>query len=173
MSGLGQLIASLVEATGGHLPAWGLPAFFVGLTVLAWPMVRRNDRTGKARKLLQAAAHAPDRDRLEAEALALVEGHPVGLVVVADEALKAGRKELAARALAALRRTGKRDVDALRIARDLEGPQPGTPMEAAIVVERLIEQGMKEEARERLGRWRRRWPQDEELAQLERAAERG
>ncbi|MDP2308448.1 MAG: hypothetical protein Q8P18_20685 [Pseudomonadota bacterium] len=169
MGGLRQLIEVFTTLSGVHLKPWMGPAGLLIAIAVFWPWIRVNLRTGDARKLLVRAARerGAARQRLEAEALAMVGTGPDGLVVVAKEALEQGRKELAAQAIVKLRATGKRLPDLRKLERALEPPLPGTPAEAAIVIERMLETGMRDEARARLAQARRKWPFDGELESLE------
>lgn len=168
-AGLIGLVETLLGLLGLHLQPWMAPAGVLLVVALAWPLMRSNFETDDARKLLKHAQRetGAERQRLEGQALLKVRGKPVGLVVVAETALQVGRTDLARAAIDQLRATGKRPVDVRRLERILEGPQPGTALEAALTVERLAQAGMKDEAREKLARYRQRWPADEELAGLE------
>jgi hypothetical protein len=170
MRAIRNLLESFLAYEGVKLPPWALPAVILALVVLFWPLIRRNHATGDARKLLKEASRTAgaERERLEGEALAKVEQNPTGLVVLAEEAMTAGRTKLAERAVEALRATRKRPDDVARLTRRLEGPQPANAIEAAIVIERLLTQGMRDEARARLAKWRKRWPEDTDLGELER-----
>lgn len=127
-----------------------------------------NRATDIARRTLKRAARerGQAREALESEALAAVRAHPQGLVMVADTALAAGRNHLAQAALAHLRASRSLQVEVRRIERALEGPMPGSAFEAVILVERLLEQGQKDLARDRLQKCRARWPADADLAAL-------
>ncbi len=169
MGGIAQLINSVVDLLGVHLAPWMAPAGLVAAIAVFWPWIRVNLRTDDARKLLKRASRerGAERERMEREALALVAGRPDGLVVVAREALEQGRKALAAEAVAQLRATGKRLPQLRTLERALEPPLPGVPSEACIVIERLVETGMVDEARARVAQARRKWPFDEELEALQ------
>lgn len=166
--GLAGLVETLLGLVGLTLEPWMAPAALLFLVVLALPWIRSNVRTDDARRLLKQAARASgaERDRLEAEALARVEGRPDGLVVVAEAALAQGRTAVARAAVERLRATGKRPTDVRKIERALEGPAPATPMEAVLLVERLLGLGMTEEARLRWEKAHARWPEDADLAAL-------
>ncbi|MDP2316143.1 MAG: hypothetical protein Q8P41_24815 [Pseudomonadota bacterium] len=168
MGGLAQLLNTVIGILGLHLEPWMAPAGLLVAILLAWPWIRVNLRTGDARKLMIRAARerGAERERLENEALAMVGNGPDGLVVVAKAAVEQGRKELAARAVAKLRTSGKRLPDLRKLERALEPSLPGTPAEAALLVERLLATGMTEEARSRLTQARRKWPFDDELEVL-------
>lgn len=172
MGGLRQLIEVFTTMSGVRLQPWTAPAGLLVVIAVLWPWIRVNLRTGDARKLMLRASRerGAERQRLEAEALAMVGDRPDGLVMVAKEALEQGRKALAAQAVARLRVTAKRLPDLRKLERALEPSLPGTPGEAALLIERMLETGMDEEARARLTYARRKWPQDDELLALERQA---
>lgn len=165
MGGLGQLVQSLLALADGVVPRWVLGLGLVAVIALMWPSVRRNSRTEEARKRFRTATRFgfDERVRREDEALAMVDGNADGLVSLADLALAEGRPRIVAPALAALARLGTRPMEVRRLERTIEGPQPATALEAAIVVERLLDQGQREEAVRRLARAQQRWPNDEDL----------
>lgn len=169
MGGLRQLIEVFTTLFGVHLKPWMAPAGLLVSIAVFWPWIRINLRTGDARKLLVRASRerGAERERLESEALALVGTGADGLVVVAKEAIAQGRKDLAARAVVKLRATKQRLPDLRRLERELEPPLPGTPAESALLVERMLDTGMVDEARARLAQARRKWPFDDELEALE------
>ncbi len=168
MGGIRQLIEVFTTLFGVHLKPWMAPAGLIVAMVLLWPWIRVNLRTGDARKLLVRAARerGAERERLESEALDLVGTNADGLVVVAKEAVAQGRNDLAARAVARLRATRKHLPDLRKLERALEPSLPGTPAEAALLVERMLDTGMVDEARARLALARRKWPLDDELEEL-------
>lgn len=168
--GIAGLVETIVDALGLHLKPWMAPAAVLFCVLLAWPFMRANFATDDARRLLKSAARerGAERVRLEGQALEKVKGKPVGLVVVAETALAQGREDLARDAIAALRVTGKRPVDVVRLQRALDGPQPATALEAALTVERLLDAGATAKAHERWVRYRERWPEDADLGALER-----
>ena len=169
LSGLTDAVNSLLAEFGVELAPWMAPVFGLLLGALLLPMILRNDRTGRARKLIPRLVEtsAAERDAARARILALVADNPVGLVVVAEESLRRGQVPLARMAVAALVRSGKRPADARRLLLELEGPPPTMPTEAALVVERLLSAGLLDEAERRLASAVARWPDDPELAAVE------
>ncbi len=167
MGALARLVRSLLEMA--DLPAWVGGAFLVALLVVCLPMMRVNFRTADARKLLKHASRerGAERERLEAQALAIVGCRPDGLVVVAREALEQGRKPLATLAVEKLRATGKKLPELRRLEHALDPPVAGTAAEACIVIEQMLAAGLTEHARDRLAHARRRWPLDPELEALD------
>ncbi len=167
--GLPGLVNAVLGALDVHPAPWAGPLVVVLLALLALPMVRRNLRTDRARRLLKEAGRArgTERDTLEANALATVGDEVDGLIVVADAALAAGRPELARRALERLR--GRKRVPreaTVRIERGLEPDAPATALEATLRIERLREAGAHAAAEALLARALQRWPTDEELRAL-------
>lgn len=166
--GIGGLVRIIVDATGVSLEPWMAPAGVVAIGLLSLPLLRMNAHTDRARRLMKEAGREAGaaRERLEEQALAEVTGRPVGLVVLADEAIRQGRTEIARRAIEALRATGKRFTDLRRLEGTLEGPTPRTPLEAALLVERLVAAGLVDQARARWEAARRRWPDNPDLEAL-------
>jgi hypothetical protein len=163
-------LPGFVEAVLGlagveHLAPWMGSAGVVMVALLALPLVRLNLHTDRARRLLKEASRArgAERERLEAEALAVVAGHPQGLVVVADTALAAGRRSLAEAALAGLKSANGSIVWVRRLERALAPDLQGTPLEIRIRADQLRENGLDARADELLGRARAKWPGAEEL----------
>ena len=178
MRGLVDLLNRLFEAAGIHLDPWMAPAAALALATLFLPLILRNMRTSRARKLLKQAGllAGPEGAELERRALDLVGDHAVGLVAIADEALRRGRTRLARAALERLVATGRERRAARRIFLELEGRGlPPTAEEAALAIDHLVEAGMVAEAASRLARARRIWPAspalDEAAARLEAAVQ--
>ena len=168
MRGLPGLVGNLLDALGVHLQPWMAPLAIVVLIAVAWPLLRLNIKTDDAQRLLKRASRerGEAREKLEREALELVGDRPDGLVVIANTAIELGRMALARQAMERLRATGKNLPTLRRIERAIDGPQPATALEAALVVERLVKAGMMDEAQERLRRFKERWPDDPELRDL-------
>ncbi len=166
---LTQTLEGLVEAAGLQLEPWMAPAVAVCVAVLLLPSWRRNFRTKQARKRLVAAGLVGGEARaaLEDEALDLVAGNPFGLVVVAEEAHKRGMGRLAERALAGLEATGKRRDELRRLRRLIFDLKPVTAEGEALAVERLLEAGLVEQARERFEAASARYPASAALVELE------
>lgn len=160
-----QLLDLIPTMLGVSLPPWAVPVALLMLGLILWPLIRGNLRTDEARKLVRRAARerGPERERLGREALRNVEGRPTGLLVVAEAAHAAGMDELAKDALRRLRATGKMPEHVLRLERAVFGHQPGTPEEALLTIERLLESGAVAAARERWRAARQRWPGHVEL----------
>lgn len=175
MGRIAQMFDTLARAYGVHLPPWGLPVAFLLIVLALSPWIRQNARTEDARKLMKRAAREKpvDRARLEAEALGLVSGRPDGLVAIAKEALEQGRRDVARQAVDQLRATGKLLPQLRQLERALEPPLPGTADEACIVIERMFGAGMSDEGRARLAQALRKWPNNEDLRELQARVDRG
>lgn len=163
-----QTIEGLVGAMGLQLEPWMGPLFAVCVALLILPAWRKNFRTKQARKRLQDAGLASGEQRraLEDEALELVAGNPFGLIVVAEEAHKRGRFGLARRALRALAQTGKKRDELRRLRRLLDDEKPVTAQGEALAIEKMLDAGMEERARERFESALARYPESEALAEL-------
>jgi hypothetical protein len=167
--GLPGLIDALLNALDVHPAPWVGSAGVVVVVLFALPMVRKNLRTDRARRLLKEAgrARSPERERLEAEALDVVADEVHGLIVVGDTALATGRRALAEQVLARLRTLrGVPREATVRLERGLDPDAPATPLDAVLRVERLREAGAHAAADALLARARARWPDDEELKAL-------
>ncbi|MCB9744748.1 MAG: hypothetical protein H6740_19290 [Alphaproteobacteria bacterium] len=163
-----QSLDMVLSAFGLTLEPWMAPLFAVLIAVAAMPFLHTNFKTKQARKRMLKAAHAKhaEREALHAEALALVEGNPVGQLVVAEEALSRGHLSTARAATEMLGRSGKRRDDYRRLMRQLGGEKPSNPETEALAIERLVERGQADEARERLSQALARWPEAEALLDL-------
>ena len=118
-------------------------------------MLRTTDparRDAHRRRAFEYAAHKPRR-----------------LAYLADEALRLGLKAVYDEALAELQAGGHRE-DHERLEKASKAPQPalGHPLQEAVVIERLIDEGLAEVARARLREARAKFPDDPDLAELER-----
>ena len=168
MGRLKSLLEQLLGNLGVELPPWAIPACLLLLFVLLFPLIRRSHRSGKARKILARARYAPAAQRLQMErqVLEMVGQDPVGLMVVAEEALRRGRSALAHEATERLRATGKRPADLQKLLRQLDtGPHTTLP-EEILAIQNLRREGLTERARERWERAVTRWPQATELERL-------
>lgn len=94
----------------------------------------------------------------------MIRGVPMGLVAVADEAIRQERLDLAREATRRLIATGKSRDHARRLVRklELEGG-PHSAEELMLSLERLERAGLEAEARTRLTKGLQRWPEDERL----------
>lgn len=166
MQGLRNIVGILFSMAGVQDRPWLAPAFILGLVILFSPLILANQRTDKARRLVKEGGTPAERVARSAEALKLVQDQPTGLQVLADEALKQGRADLVQAVIKRLEEIG-RPGDARVLQQRLRGPGPATALEACIQVEKLLGQGMNEEALRRWTEARERWPADEDLLALE------
>lgn len=168
MRGLAKTISLLLSALGLQTSPWVLPAIIVVAALVLWPTIQKSQKVDRAVKTVRStsARAAADRERIGQEALSAVQDDPIGLVQVAEEAVRVGDKALARAAVARLMETGKRPQDARRILRSLEADAPRLPVEVAVRVEPLLDAGMLAEARRRLEDGLARWPQDADLLEL-------
>jgi len=168
LSGLTETLSQLFEQAGIALPPWAFPAA-AGLAFIALvPWIRQNHRTHQARKLIHEAGSesASDRAALRAAALALVERHPVGLVSIADEALRRGMLDLARQALERLKAHGKPTHEIIRLQTAIDGPPPAHLYSEIQVIEQLLSNGMTQAAENRIARAQKFWPDAPELLRL-------
>jgi len=169
LGGLAETISKLLVAFGITLQPWMAPVAVLAIMLVLLPHILRNMRTGRARKLLRQAAMVPgpEGSDLEQRALDLVDGQPMGLVAVAEEAIRRGRMALAREAVRRLADTGRQHAHLRRLRVELDGRLPATVDEMVLIIERFVDAGMVDEARGRLSRARRRWPDTPDLEALE------
>ena len=169
MRGLATAVKGIITAlTAMDVPPWAL-AILVGVGLwFMFPKFVAALESDKPRRMVKRAmmADAQEQQKVGEQALALSAQDPTALVVLADEAIRMGRDALAEQCLERLRASGQRPKDVARLELTLLGPLPGTEMEAAIIVERMLDSGMTSAAAEKLERFRRRWPDDADLAGL-------
>ena len=166
-----QAINSILEAMGLRLPMWAGPVIALTLVVLFLPAILRNFKISRARKILQRSRVYQPQEKIAAgqQALEVVGDIPMGLVGVADEALRQGRPLLAHEAVRRLIATGKVRDHAKRLVRVLEEDGgPGSAEELVLIVERFVGEGMTKEAQRRLQQGLRRWPSDPGLVAWQR-----
>ena len=168
MSGMKEALDALLASVGVSLPPWVAPVVALAIFSLLFPAMRRNHHTGLARKRIQAAGHErhEERQRLQAEALALVGAHPMGLVAVAEEALRREQRKLAREAVARRRATGRKRRELKKLESELDGRGAATSEAEALAIERLLRQEGPEAARARLLAARQRWPRAEALREV-------
>jgi signal transduction histidine kinase len=156
-----ELVETFVQLTGLRLEAWMAPAFFLVIGALLFPAIRRSHRTSKARKRVRLIPYRrmAERQALADEALALVEGNPAGQLALAQEALRLGRKDLARRFHEALEGSGRYPAERAKLARELQDPAGHSALEATAAIERLVREGLLDEARRRLVLAQQRWPE--------------
>jgi hypothetical protein len=158
-----EAINSILQALGWTLSPWVGPALALGLMVVFMPAILRNFKISRARKILQRSRIMQPKDKILAgqAALRVVGKIPMGLVAVADEALRQERRFLAHEAVKRLMATGQVRDHARRLVRILEDDGgPGSAEELALLVERLAKTGLLSQAVLRLEKGMQRWPKD-------------
>lgn len=170
-----QILGFLVDALKGllayfglSLPTWGLPAIAVLAVVAMGPRLLQNVHLSQARSALgrSRVAEGDAKRALEDRAFERVHRDVNGLEIVAAEAIKLGRRGLGERCLARMGELGAPAPALSRVRRALSPPEkgPANALAAAVLVEGLLDRGMRDEARARLDGARARWPRDLSLA---------
>lgn len=175
MRGLSNIFQSLLTALGIQNQPWIGPIAFVVVLALVWPYLQRNLKTDRGRQRIRGLADMPlpERQKAQDEAMQLIGDDADGLVALADESLRQGDRDFARRVLDQLKTTGKkkdqvRRLDALLVDRNLQLPE-----QTVIAVERLLDTGLLEPARQRLVPALQRWPDNPELLALQARVEAG
>jgi len=129
--------------------------------------MRAKQIKGAMRKLARARGDEQRQRHTEA-AFVLAAGRGRRLVVLAEEAMRAGQPLVVKRALAELERTSQCAEDVARITTKLRGEQrgPSFALEAVVNVEGLLDNGMIRVAQERLDEALRKFPEDPDLQAL-------
>ena len=171
MGGLGTLKAAIEEILldyGIHVPPWIGLALAVGLIVVFLPNIIKNAKVDKARRdMLRLQDLSPEeRERERQRILDMANDNPVGLVAIADEALRKQQTVIARGAVERLRRTGKRPADLQRLERALDGDKPRHLLKEVIAIEHLLKAGAREAAAARLAAALVIWPEAPELREL-------
>lgn len=166
-----RMIPELLRNIEAILPPEVWVPLFVLLGIAAIPAwitwLRTKQIKGQLRRMLRASD--PDEKASHRNAaFALAAGRPRRLVFLADEAYRLGQKGVFLEALEALEATGKypKDIRRLRDKVEASPKRGGHPLEEAVIIERMWEQGLHAAARERLAEVRGRFPKDEDLADL-------
>jgi hypothetical protein len=160
VGGLTEALNSLFGSTGVVLPPWAFPAIMMMGFLWLLPHIRQNQRTHNARKMIQErTVHGGiQSDGVHQEILNIANGHPITLVVIADEAHRRGILALSRKALSALEQSGKRVADIRRLRTLLNGPAPVFVDGEIEAIESLLSKGLTGLARNRLKRAQRHWP---------------
>ena len=158
--GITDAINSLFSSAGVTLPPWAFPAVLLFGFIWLLPHIRQNQRTHKARKMIQdrTAKGGAQSNAVHDEILSLANGHPVTLVVIADEAHRRGLVNLSRKALQALSVGGQRRADVRRLTTLIEGPAPIFPDAEREAIASLISKGLIGLAKKRLDKAKRHWP---------------
>lgn len=160
LGGITETLSQLLEQAGIALPPWTFPGIIALLFLAVLPMIRRNSRVHRARLLVQeiASERTVDRTGRKAQAIELVADHPVGLVGLADEAIRRGVRDLAKLALDELKEHGRPVQDIHRLQLELYGPPPAHLEGELAAIEQLLANGVRSAAMERLERALGTWP---------------
>jgi hypothetical protein len=169
MHAIAQILSQALTNLGVQLPPWALPAVAIAVFVALLPRLSDNMRSGEACRAVARSrvADGEARAALDARALTLVEGKAAGLVAVAHAALDANRRDLAAEAVARLRRTGQEAAALRRLEAALAPRSPmlrPTADEELVVIEQYRSTGARVLAAEHLAAARARWPADARFA---------
>lgn len=165
-------IGELIRGIALFVPLWVLvPVLLVlvGLAVPGWlEGVRIKRLKGTIRRVTRA--ESSQRQALIDEAWSLAEGRPEVLLALAREADKMNLPALRDRAVAVLEARGTH-AKALKQLTAPKNPMEekrrfGHPVEAVVSIERLLENGATEAARERLSEALGRFPDDKGLLAL-------
>lgn len=173
MMGIPQIIRTLEQL----LPPEVYIPLFVVLGIALVPTwfhwVRTKQIKGQLRRLLRATS-SEEKATFRARAFAFANGKPRRLAFLADEALRLGLKPIHDEAMAALKAVAgghHADVQRLEAATKVVPPRAQHPLEEAVVIERMLEEGLVEAAKARLQEVRARFPTDPDLADLEHRIE--
>ena len=155
-----EAIADLLATMGITLPPWGMPALALAVFILLLPAIWRNLNTGQSRTLLKRASvlEGAERKALEDKAFKVVWDNPPGLVALVKEAHDRGRNQVRDAALARLFELDPSSKEGRRLRKEFEPKLPTSSVEMEIIIERLVDTGMVENAQARLVQARRKWP---------------
>jgi hypothetical protein len=171
MGGIGALetaIQEILRDYGIRVPHWAWSAMALFLIVAFLPNIIKNAKVDKARRdMTRLQDLSPeDRERERERILDMANDNPVGLVAIADEALRKQQAAIARGAVERLRRTGKRAADVQRLERALEGDKPRHLLKEVIAIEHLLQAGAREAAAARVAAALLIWPDAPELREL-------
>lgn len=164
-----NFVNSLLELLGLDGQPWIAPVLLIGLFSLAWPYIHKNIDTDAGRRKLRGMSDMPlpERRKAQAEALEIVGEDPDGLIGIADEAIRQNERDYARTVLEKLKSTGKKKDHVRRLEHVLEDRTLQLPEQTVIAVERMLDAGMLNGARERLAPALKRWPDHPELQALQ------
>ncbi|MCO4746084.1 MAG: hypothetical protein KC912_14910 [Proteobacteria bacterium] len=166
-----RVIPDIIANLRAALPPWAFALVLLAAVALIAPSyfywLRSKQIKGKFRAYGRAIGHE-QRDAVADEMFALAGGRARLVVTIADEAERLGMKALLDRAMGELANSGaaKADVKRLRDKTEREKPPPMHPLEEAVHVERMLDEGLLPGARQRLERALERFPEDAELVDL-------
>jgi len=168
-----RVAQQLIEAVTSLLPPWMVAPVLGVLVLLSVPLwlnsVRNKQISGAVRRLVRAP-DAVARAALLERIWSLAAERPSRVLVIVREAIRYDQRQLMNEAMDWLDARGEA-VEDLRIIRGKMTAEPkpvGHPLEVAVTVERLVEEGMHEAARSRLNDALARYPNDADLMALSR-----
>jgi hypothetical protein len=166
-------IAQLFRSLAAVVPFPVLVAIVAVLVALAIPGMLRTAHTRQIRTGVREVARATSQDAREsreAAAIELTRGEPHLLFILADEAIRLNQRRLAERAVETLSQKGALPDEVARLKRALAPDlvPPAAAIEAYVEIRALHREGLTEPARKRLVEARARFPDDPDLADLER-----
>ena len=166
------MIPDLIGTLQQMLPVWVSVPLLALIAAFAipgwWNWLRSKQIKGQVRRMMRAPS-SEARDEHAENAFALAAGSARRLSYLADELFRLNQRVLFDRALAELKATGKALEDVRRLSAKVavEKKRGRHPIEEAVIIERMWEEGMHEAARERLAEVMRRHPGDADLQELE------
>lgn len=170
-------IADLLNGLALFLPFKVFVGVVVFVAVAAVPIwfetVRDKQIRGIIRRMIRA--DKDERSSLAASALDLAGKSPRRLGTLVRQAIHYDQRALRDEALAVLEATGKAPADVAHL-RAMIAPKAAKfrdPIEATVRIEQLIEQGLHVAAREQLTAARASFPEDPDIAALERRLSEG
>lgn len=175
MGMIGELIGTIAQ----FVPTWLLAIGVAVTAMLLGPGILTGIRVKKVKALLRRTTRSESNEEREgyiAEALERASGRGDVLVALAREADKMNLPVLRDQALEQLKRLGTHPLEVKKLTGPTDPTQDrrfGHPVEAAVSIERLLENGATEAARERLAEALDRFPTDESLQQLASRLEGG
>ena len=168
MGAIGEIIGTVSQ----FVPTWLLAIIGLALVIALGPGWVTGLRIKRVKALLRKTVRAGGSERLnlQQQALDLALGRGEVLLALVREADKLNQPRLRDRALKKLARLGTHADEVRKLSKPTDpgrDRQIGHPVEAAVLVERLLENGAIEAAREKLREARRRFPDDADLASLD------
>ena len=166
MSGVSDIIVALQAL----LPPWAIALVVVAVAAVAVPgwlfSVRVKRMKGRVRRLLRADPQT--RATLVEECFEIAGDRPALLEALAAEALKMGHPDVRNRALELLEsKGGGKEAAVIRQKFEKEKKAAVHPLQAIVVIERLMDEGMEDTARQRLAEALERFPKDPELLEIQ------
>ncbi len=153
------------------VPPWAVPLVIGALVALAAPFwlenVRQKQIKGAVRRMVRADYE--ERPALVERALGLAGQRRIRLIALVQEAIRYDQRALRDEALGRLEQVKGGKTDAAELRKRVEKPRTRyrDPVEAAVRVEGLLDEGLLVAAREQLDEARSAFPDDPELDRLD------